>query len=151
MKWPLILVDLAAWPVLQLTIAWVFTQLDHSHFVASPCIYRLRRWEPEFYRRWLRVRRWKALLPDGSSWVGGRFPKKRLQATNRLYLRRFAEETRRGEAAHWVMILCLPLFYFWNPLWACAVMTVYALAANLPCIVVQRYNRGVLLRCLSQR
>ena len=44
------------------------------------------------------------------------------------------------------MLGCLPIFFIWNPPWARWVMTVYALAANLPCILVQRYNRFTLNR-----
>ena len=44
------------------------------------------------------------------------------------------------------MLACLPLFFLWNPPWACAVMAFYAIAANMPCIAVQRYNRLVLAR-----
>jgi glycosyl-4,4'-diaponeurosporenoate acyltransferase len=39
------------------------------------------------------------------------------------------------------MLASLPIFFVWNPPWACWLMTVYALGANLPCILAQRYNR----------
>jgi glycosyl-4,4'-diaponeurosporenoate acyltransferase len=29
------------------------------------------------------------------------------------------------------MLACLPVFFVWNPPWACWTMTVYAIAANL--------------------
>jgi glycosyl-4,4'-diaponeurosporenoate acyltransferase len=49
------------------------------------------------------------------------------------------------------MFCCLPLFFLWNPPWACLVMTTYALAANLPCILAQRYNRIAVNRALRSR
>lgn len=35
----------------------------------------------------------------------------------------------------------VPLFFLWNPWWADLVIVAYAIAANVPCIVAQRYNR----------
>ena len=67
------------------------------------------------------------------------------------YLAQFLLETRRAEWAHWCMLGCLPIFFLWNPPWACLVMTAYALAANLPCILAQRYNRIVLDRVVRTR
>jgi len=46
------------------------------------------------------------------------------------------------------MLLCTPVFYLWNPPWACVVMTLYGFAANLPCILVQRANRIKIERIL---
>jgi phytoene dehydrogenase-like protein len=65
-----------------------------------------------------------------------------------IYLQRFAVETRGGEIAHWSMLFCFPLFYFWNPPWALMINAVYAVAANLPCIFVQRYNRETIRQLL---
>ncbi|MCF7734052.1 MAG: hypothetical protein K9N23_20380 [Akkermansiaceae bacterium] len=39
---------------------------------------------------------------------------------------------------------------FWNSWWADAVMAAYAIAANLPCILAQRYNRLRLRRLLAR-
>ena len=39
-------------------------------------------------------------------------------------------------------------FFLWNPCWADLVMVAYALAANLPCILAQRYNRSRFQRLL---
>jgi glycosyl-4,4'-diaponeurosporenoate acyltransferase len=90
------------------------------------------------------------MLPDGAPWLGG-FAKKNLQQRDALYLAQFLSETRRSELAHWSMLCCLPAFFLWNPPWACCVMTAYALAANFPCILAQRYNRIVLDRVLRSR
>jgi glycosyl-4,4'-diaponeurosporenoate acyltransferase len=65
-------------------------------------------------------------------------------------LRRFVLETRRGETCHWLAILFTPLFLLWNPWWGFAVNLAYALLANVPCIVAQRYNRARLLALLSR-
>lgn len=147
----LILINSVSWLVLQLSIAAAVTRISAQRFVNDNALYHVRSWEVKFYRRWLRIRRWKRLLPDGASWVGGRFSKKRLETSDPAYLRQFSLESRRGEAAHWLMFFCFPLFCFWNPPWAWLIIAFYAAAANLPCIFVQRYNRETIRQLLMRR
>jgi glycosyl-4,4'-diaponeurosporenoate acyltransferase len=150
MTWAVILANVCGWPLIQLSIAWGITRLSPRHFMRSSPIDRVTRNEAEFYRRHLHVRRWKIMLPDGAGWIGGKFPRKRLEGRDEDYLSRFVAETRRGELAHWIMMACCPIFFFWNPPWVWPVMVSYAIAANIPCIVVQRYNRAVVFRLLSR-
>ena len=82
-------------------------------------------------------------------WPG--FAKKRLRRSDPEYFDLFVKETCRGELAHWIVILLSPLFFLWNPRYAGIIMIVYALAANMPCIIVQRYNRPQLLRILAKK
>ena len=110
---------------------------------------RPRAWETAFYTRFASIRAWKQLLPDGAPWLKG-FAKRTLRSKETQYLQTFVHETRRGEAAHWLMMISGGLFFLWNPLWADAVMAGYAVAANLPCILTQRYNRARLLRLLRR-
>jgi glycosyl-4,4'-diaponeurosporenoate acyltransferase len=144
----LILINAVSWLVLQLSIAAAVTRISAERFANDNLLYHVRAWEIGFYRRWLRIRKWKRMLPDGAPWVGGSFSKKHLDMRDTIYLQRFAVETRRGEIAHWLMLFCFPLFYFWNPPWALMIIAVYAVAANLPCIFVQRYNRETIRRLL---
>jgi glycosyl-4,4'-diaponeurosporenoate acyltransferase len=58
-------------------------------------------------------------------------------------------ETYRGEWSHWLTLALTPIFFLWNPILPDAILVFYALATNLPCIFVQRYNRVVLQRILS--
>lgn len=141
--------NIVAWPIIQLSIARVSLYLPNRYFDSRrlPSYFEMQ--EVAFYRQTLRIRKWKHLLPDGASWISGTFSKSRITSHNPDYLLRVALEARRGELAHWAMLLCFPLFYLWNPTWACVVMTTYALVTNLPCIVVQRYNRFVILGRLA--
>jgi glycosyl-4,4'-diaponeurosporenoate acyltransferase len=151
MKLALTAVNVAVWLVLQLGIAAAGISMKSDRFARDTWYYEVRGWETGFYRRWLRIRQWKQMLPDGAPWVGGSFRKKALERRDPAYLRQLATETRRGEAAHWLMFACFPIFFLWNPPWARIVMAVYAAAANLPCIVVQRYNREAVRRLLALR
>ena len=139
--------NLFGWPVIHFSIASGTLRLPSEYFERDCWLTAPRCWERDggFYRQWLAIRIWKSRLPDGAPCLGG-FAKKRLRSRNPAYLAQFLIETRRAEIAHWCMIACLPIFFWWNPPWACWVMIVYALAANVPCILVQRYNRLVLNR-----
>lgn len=144
--------NLLGWPILHLTIAFVALRLPAHLFAQDSWITAPRGWERDgrLYRDWLGIRRWKSLLPDGAPWLGG-FAKKRIRSRDDFYLGEFLLETRRAELAHWCMLLCFPVFFLWNPPWACLVMTAYALAVNLPCILAQRYNRIALYRVVRTR
>ncbi|MEO8736483.1 MAG: hypothetical protein ABI380_08065 [Edaphobacter sp.] len=142
-------VNIIAWPIIQLSIARISLRMPERYFESKrrPSHFEMR--EVTFYLRILRIRRWKHLLPDGASWISGTFSKGRIASHDPDYLLRFALEARRGEIAHWCMLFCFPFFYLWNPPWASIVMTIYAIVANLPCIIVQRYNRFVILQGLT--
>jgi glycosyl-4,4'-diaponeurosporenoate acyltransferase len=137
--WTLIL-NVLGWPVIQLGLAWAFTRMPADWFQPP----RPAAWERggRCYEAKVGIKLWKDKLPDGAAWFGGGFAKGRLGARDPAYLIRFARETWRGELCHWCAIACTPLFFLWNPWWGNAVMITYALASNLPCILVQRYNRA---------
>jgi len=145
--------NVLGWPLIHLAVGFVALRLPRHLFAHDVWLTAPRPWELEgrLYRDWFAIRRWKMLLPDGAPWLGG-FAKKKLNGRDPRYVAQFLMETRRAELAHWCMLCCLPIFFLWNPPWACMVMTGYALAANLPCIFAQRYNRIVLDRVArSQR
>lgn len=57
-------------------------------------------------------------------------------------------ESCRGEMTHWLPIFLFWVFGFIVPPYALVYMLIYALVANLPCIIVQRYNRPRILKIL---
>ena len=149
----LVLLNLTVWPVVHLLAAWFGTQLSGNLFQPESWWYRQRSWEHDgrLYEAVFAVRRWKGLLPDGATLFRKGFPKKKLRAHDPHYMTRFARETCRGEAVHWVVIACSIAFFLWNPWWVGMIMVAYGLLANLPCIFVQRYNRIRLIRITRQR
>lgn len=124
-------------PALQLGFAWAFTRMPAAWF-HPPSSGKDRR---HIYEHVLKIKRWKDLLPDGASWFKGGFAKASLHRRDPQHLRDFHRETWRGELCHWMVLAFIPLFFLWNPWWGDLVIALYALAANLPCILVQRYNR----------
>ena len=115
-------------------------------------LYRRRRFEGErFYRRVLRVPRWKDRVPEAGALFAGGVSKRPLPADELGGLDRFVVETRRAELGHWLAAAAGPLFVLWNPWPAAVVLVAYGLAANLPCVAIQRYNRLRAERVLSRR
>jgi glycosyl-4,4'-diaponeurosporenoate acyltransferase len=141
--------NVLGWPAIHIVVARCALSIPLQRFESKDFAKTGKDGEGEirFYRKWLAIQRWKSWLPDGAPWLGG-FAKKAFVGRGRGYVTRFIAETRRAEIAHWCMFCCLPVFFLWNPLWAKWVMAIYAAGVNLPCIVVQRYNRVVLRRIL---
>lgn len=145
--------NIGVWLLIQLGLAWALTQLAPERLNPCNCFARPRRWEANgrFYERGLAVKVWKDYLPDGAAWFRGGFPKAKLRASSPEFLARFISETWRGELVHWLALLAVPVFAVWNPWWAVLVNLVYAVVANAPAIIVQRYNRARLLRVAGRR
>lgn len=142
----IVVLNCAGWPLVQLGLAWAFTRMPEAWFRRAPHAFPGELW---VLRHVFHVKCWKDRLPDAASWFGGGFAKRSLQSRDLEYLRRFVAETWRGELCHWCAIAFVPVFFLWNPPWADAVILAYALAANLPCILAQRYNRIRLRRLLA--
>ena len=138
------------WPILQIGLAWGFTAMPAAWF-SPPGKWVFPGESPMFYERSLRIKLWKDWLPDGASWFAGGIPKSRLTGGDAAGLETFAIETWRGELCHWATLAMTPLFFLWNPAWADVVMVVYAVISNLPCVVVQRYNRLRIRHVVSTR
>jgi glycosyl-4,4'-diaponeurosporenoate acyltransferase len=145
----IVALNVVGWPLIQLGLAWGFTRLPVAWF-APP---RALAWEHggRIYQRVLRIKCWKDRLPDAARWFDGGFAKGALAGTQRDYLQRFVIETWRGELCHWCALACTPVFFLWNPWWGDAVIVAYAITANLPCILAQRYNRLRLRQLLARR
>ena len=143
-----IALNVAGWVAIQLSLAWAFTRMPIRWFNPGDAF----TWERDgrFYEVIFRIKSWKDRLPDAARWFGGGFAKRALAGTERDYLERFIGETWRGELCHWSAIGFAPVFFLWNPWWGNAIIVAYAVTANLPCILVQRYNRLRLQRLLER-
>ena len=132
--------NVAGWLAIQMGFAWAFTKMPVAWFNPGPAF----GWERagRCYETVFRIKSWKDMLPDAARWFGGGFAKGSLADKSREYVERFAQETWRGELCHWAALSCAPIFFLWNPWWGDLIIVAYALAANLPCILAQRYNRA---------
>jgi glycosyl-4,4'-diaponeurosporenoate acyltransferase len=137
---PAVLVDAAVWAGWGTAVGWVASRVPAGRLRPS----RTRPWERRAYER-LGVRRWKDRLPEAGAIFGG--PSKRRLPGRDLVA--FARESRRAELVHRVVPLAVLAFPLWNPWWLTAVMVAYALVANVPCVVVARYNAARIARMVS--
>ena len=144
--WTIVL-NVAGWLAIQLGFAWAFTKMPANWFNPPPPFAWERR--GHFYEASFRIKAWKDHLPDAARWFGGGFAKGTLAQKSPAYVERFVRETWRGELCHWAALACTPVFFLWNPWWGDLIIVAYALAANLPCILAQRYNRVRLQRLLG--
>lgn len=149
-KWAMVVLDVTVWGGWSALVGFWAHRRPVTAFATDSNLYRLRRFEDggRFYER-LRIKRWKDRLPEAGALFTGGFSKRSARTLDRAVLERFVVETRRAEWTHWVIMLATPVFLVWNWWWVEGLMVVYALAANLPCLLVQRYNRARLTRLLG--
>jgi len=138
-----IVINSLAWFVIHMGISYLSNRLPLSLFESDGWLYRGRKWEAggDFYRRFLRIRSWKEMLPDGASVFRCGFRKKRIQQATVCYYERFIKETRRSELCHWICLMLSGAFFLWNPWYMAIYMPAYAVLVNMPCVITQRYNR----------
>ena len=139
------------WLILHYGISALCFRIPLAYFLEERPFYRMASWEQdgEIWNRLFHVKKWKKHLIDGSSIVKKSYNKSHLHGTRRDDLTIFAAETKRAELTHWLLMVPAPFFFFWNPTWAGWIIIAYALIANLPFIMTQRYNRGRLAAILN--
>jgi len=140
----LLVVNIVAWLVFHFLISALCFKIPLHFFQKDSAFFRIAKWEEhgKIWNRLFLVKKWKKHLIDGSSIAKKSYNKSHLHGTKRGDLLVFAAETKRAEMTHWLLILPVPLFFLWNPVWAGCINIAYALLANLPFILTQRYNRG---------
>lgn len=155
--WISILLCFTIWPALQIGVSLLCLKLPDRCYSPGLHFYRAHRFEKEgrLYEQIFRVSRWKGRLPDGGLiWNKKAFSKKKLESFSKDSLDRFLIESARAELTHWLAILPFWLFGFFTPMPVIWMMLLYALIVNIPCIIVQRYNRPrvqKLIRKISER
>lgn len=148
-----VVVDCIVWAVWSTGVGYVMHRRPVSAFDHDTFWTRLRPFEADgrFWERTVRIKRWKHRLPEAGDFFDGGFDKKRLHGDDPAALERFVVETRRAEVTHWVVLAAAPAFVLWNPWWLALVMATFAVVANVPCLITQRYNRARLVRILARR
>lgn len=148
----LILINGAAWLFFHFAISAMCFYIPLRFFLKDIPFLRIAKWEKQG-NRWhqlFRVKTWKQHLMDGSKIVKKSYNKSHLHGNTAEQLTEFAAETKRAELTHWLLIVPAPLFFLWNPEWAAWINVAYAIIANVPFIVTQRYNRARIERLLQR-
>lgn len=140
--WAIVALNVAVWGGWSAIAGWLAHRRPVTAFERDSWLYRQRAFERGgvLYER-LGIRRWKDHLPEAGALFTGGFSKRSLRSRDPAVVARFVAETRRAEWAHWLIMSAAPVFLLWNWPWVEAVIVLYALTANLPCLLVQRYNR----------
>lgn len=135
--------DVAVWVLGGVAIGWYHAALPVERLVPHRSFMRIGAAElgGELHRRWFGVHRWKDRVPEAGTWFGG-LSKKRLPPADRGGWRRFSAECLRGERVHLSMIVLMVPLAAWNPPRWWAVNVALSVVANVPCIVILRYNRS---------
>ena len=91
--------------------------------------------------RWLRIRIWKVWIPDAGAALPGGVSKASLARRDPAALERLVLETRRAELVHWLLWPVGLFTLLWLPPAGVLLNLAFATAFNLPCLLLQRYNR----------
>lgn len=145
-----VVVSTVAWLVLGLASGFFFNRLPASRFTHDNFLTRPRSFESHgaFYQRHLRILSWKGRLPEAGDFFPDGFSKRHLIDRSTAHLDRFVAETRRAELVHWTNLSAGPVFLIWCGPLVGALMVVFGVAAHLPFIAIQRFNRARLQRVL---
>ena len=145
-----IVIDILVWGILQLSIARLSLEFKDK-FLSNNRIFKVLKFEKdgEFYNQYFRIKLWKDKLPDGSKILKNSFSKQSFNAKDLDYLNKFLIEINRAEISHWLQILPAPLFFLFNVEWVGYFMIGYALIANIPFILAQRYNRARVIKIIE--
>jgi glycosyl-4,4'-diaponeurosporenoate acyltransferase len=151
-NWLMLTLNIILWPIYHLIISKITLHAPNKMFEKDSPLYRQRRFEQDgkFYERFLGIRKWKKIIPDGATIFNEGFKKKHLQGTQKDYLKMFINETRRAEYSHLLQIIPCLTFFIFNEFWIAMIMVTYALVFNLPLIWLQRYNRFRFQRVLKR-
>ncbi len=135
------------WILIHFGSGYLAHHLPTGVLVAFPLVNHSYCWEDSgrFYE-WLGIRAWKDRLPEAGAFFAGGFSKRYLRSQDPAYLRRFVVETARAEFSHWLTWGMALTFFAWTPWQVGVAMLIYGAAVNLPCILIQRYNRARLQR-----
>lgn len=143
--------DVVAWGLIHAGTGYLAHRLP-VRWLGDRWWFRPRPWETErFYRRVLRIGRWKDRLPEAGALFAGGVSKRQVTAAEGGGLERFVVETRRAEVGHTLCALCGPVFVLWNPPAAAVLLVAYGVLVNAPFVAIQRYNRMRAARVLAAR
>lgn len=133
---------------LHILASCISNSLSYSQLASLRLHLATQDWEDEgeIYHRFFRIRKWKDHVP-----TAGPFDKSRLRSLEGDYLSLFILETVRAEVAHTLCLAscCLALLVYTKPYSIC--IPLFFTLINLPCIMIQRYNRPRLERVLKRR
>lgn len=135
------------WSVTQLSLSHLFTKVPRSFFSTHHQWFQTFSFEKEgeLWNRLFLINRWKRYIPEGEWLNKNVYNKHVLKPLTQESVYKMNIEMRRAELVHWLSIL--PVIVFVKaPKCIKTINILYALLANVPIILTQRYNRPRLER-----
>ena len=148
----IVLRDILIWFVLHMVFVYFCHHvLTDRWYEKHDRIFRLFKIEKKgkIYQDFLRIKRWKDIIPDGGKINKRGFEKTKLKR-ELPYLKKFYLETKRAELIHWTGMLTCTVFLFIHPYPINHIVFVIALLLDIPFMLVQRYNRPRLARLIKK-
>lgn len=123
--------------------------LPRTFFDSNRFLYKPHKWEQngKFYIRCLKIKKWKDRLPQYVA--KGGFSKRTLKSIKEIdkeYMDIFILETCRAEWNHFFCSLYFILSFIINKWPYSLIFSIIPIAANLPFLIIQRYNRLRLIK-----
>ena len=148
--WFYIFANASIWVSWSILVGYAANFLPEKYFEKDTLITRLRKFETQvWFQKYLKVHISKKYLPEKGVIFGKGTSKKSLPLAKPAALKRLLIETRRAEYVHWIVVFAWVFTLWFNPPWAVWTVATLLIFGNLPCILVQRYNRLRLLRILK--
>lgn len=131
-----------------MVIAQFGTRINYKYLEKDNIYFKSWNFEQEgrLWQQLVKVQYWKHRLPDGQNINPNIVSKTTFDISNNMYeIRQFILETRRAELVHLLSII--PIIVFFKSSKSVKIINLfYVIIANVPCMVVQRYNRPKLIR-----
>ncbi len=136
------------WFIVQMVIAQLGTRISYKYLEKDNIYFRTWNFEQEgrLWQQLVKVQYWKRHLPDGKHINPNIVSKTTFDISNNMNeIRQFILETRRAELVHLLSII--PIIAFFKSSKSVKIINLfYVIIANVPCVIVQRYNRPKLIR-----
>lgn len=144
--WLRLVLTVAYFAVIGVLSNLIGEKLPRRWFRPDAFFFRLRKWERggKIYRA-VEVHRWKDHVPDMSKINRKMVPKRIGKVAKSAQVHRLVIETCVAEATHTVLcLLGVAVIFFWDSFVGVLFAGCYILA-NIPFILIQRYNRPMLM------
>ena len=144
--WHLVLIIMLT----QFIAAYLVNLLSYRNLIALYPIFRAKAWEDggNIYQRLFHVKGWKEYIPSIGS-----FDKKNIEKTKITpdFISQYLLESLRAELCHLYAFVFSLLLLLCTAARAWFFIIAYTILLNMPCIVIQRYNRPRFERFMRER
>jgi len=146
----LVLVDSLIWIIWSIIVGYLVNKISDTKLEELKLL-PLSKYTASRIQTLTRIKFWKDALPEAGAMFKEGTSKRNLSSTSTEALNDLRLETLRAEFAHYLFPLILPIFFVFNPWYLSLAMVFYAFFANIPFILIQRYNRSRLESALLRR